>query len=174
MGRHAGLGAQGCETGGPVRVRVDQPADGPDEGNTGVRRRGLARPAAAAGAEARTFSRLRSRKERDLTAPRTPTGTRGAAIDPRRMHRIDERAIVAAIARQHDAPAALDGQVGNDSDTAHAWKTSAQPCRDLSGFDTGTRARRRPGSCAATASFSREAGLRSLRSYIQGSSAEGP
>src|SRR5438093_13301289 len=138
MGRHAGLGAQGCETRGPVRVRVDQPADGTDEGNTGVWRRGLARPAAAAGAEARTFSRLRSRKERDLTAPRTPTGTRGAAIDPRRMHRIDERAIVAAIARQHDAPAALDGQVGNHSGTAHETQLSAGPREHLSGFDRQT------------------------------------
>jgi len=120
MGRRAGLGAQGGETGGPIRVRIDQPADVPHERNPGVGGRGLARPAAAARAEARQLGRLWYREEHDLPAPRTAAGTRGAAIDPRRVHRIDERAVVAAIMRQHDAPATLGGQIGSGSGTAHA------------------------------------------------------
>src|SRR5207249_3742592 len=138
MGRDAGLGAQGGETCGPVRVRVDQQADGTYQRHPGVRCRGLTRPAAEARSEARQLGRLWYREERDLAAPRTPAGTRGAAIDPRRVHRIDERAVVAAIARQHDTPATLGRQVGNDSGTAHAGELSAWACDDLSGFDLQT------------------------------------
>ncbi len=133
MGRYAGSSAQDGETRRPVRVRVDQPADGLHQRNPGDRRGGLARPAAAARAEARQLRRLRSRKERDVCAARSPAGTRGAAVDPRRLHRIDERAVVAAITRQHDAPATVGRQIGNGSGTAHAGKLSALPCRDLSG-----------------------------------------
>src|SRR5882762_5500230 len=152
MGRDARLAAQRGETRGPVRVRVDQPAYGTHQRHPGVRRRRLARPAAATGAEARQLRRLRHGEEGDLRAPGPPAGTRGAAIDARRLHRVDERAVVAAIALQHDAPATLGRQVGNDSGTAHAGELSALPCRDLSGSCDET--------CATT--------------YIQGSSAEGP
>src|SRR3989442_12969738 len=101
-------------------MRVDQLADSTDERQPEVRGRGRGRPAAAAGTEARLLGRLRYREERDLSAPRPPAGTRRTAIDPRRLHRIDERAVIAAIARQHDAPATLGRQVGSDSGMAHA------------------------------------------------------
>src|SRR5881296_3117994 len=155
-------------------MRVDQPAHSTDERDSGVRRRGLGRPAAATGTEARLLGRLRYREERDLSAPRPPAGTRGTAIDPRRLHRIDERAVIAAIARQHDAPATLGRQVGSDSGTAHAGELSALPYRHLSGSDCRISSRSRPGPRVATASFCREAGPRPATGYIQGSSADGP
>src|SRR5690348_8905035 len=99
---------------------VDQPAHGADQRDSGVRGRGLARPAPATGTEARPLGLLRYREERDLPAPRAPAGTRGTTIDSRRLHRVHERAVIAAIARQHDAPATLGRQIGNHSGTAHA------------------------------------------------------
>src|SRR5439155_9458323 len=181
------------ETRRPVRVRVDQPADGTHQRNAGDRRGGLARPAAAARAEACQLRRLRSRKERDVGAARTPAGTRGAAVDPRRLHRIDERAVVAPITRQHDAPAALHGQVGNDSGMAHGTQLSAGPHDRLSGFerqtsppdplpadaergDEGTQSYRTPspGGRGGQGVRTSEPGPRSPLSYIQGSSADGP
>jgi len=133
MGRDARLAAQRGETRGrsgcaSISRHTVRTSGTPGSG-------AAARPAAAAtGAEARQLRRLRHREEGDLRAPRPPAGTRGPAIDARRLHRVDERAVVAAIALQHDAPAALGRQVGNNSGTAHAGELSALPCRDLSDF----------------------------------------
>src|SRR2546422_3808954 len=167
-------------------------SDGTHQRNPGDRCRGLARPAAAAGPEPRQLRRLRSRKERDVCAARTPAGTRGAAIDPRRLHGVDERTVVAPIARQHDAPAALHGQVGNDSGMAHETALSAGARDHLSGFDLQTSppdplsayAERGnegivtvpplPGGRGGQEVRTNAAGPRPPLTYIQGSSADGP
>src|SRR5439155_4606250 len=141
------------------------------------------RPAAEARSEARQLGRLWYREERDLAAPRTPAGTRGAAIDPRRVHRIDECAVVPAITRQHDAPATLGRQVGNDSGTAHARKLARGPATIYPVLTVKPHAQTKGQSYRSPSPGGRggqgvwtERGSGGLQAtgYAQGSSADGP
>ena len=68
--------------------------------------------------------RVGVQEEFDLLATGLFARAGGPAIDPGGTDPVDERVVVTAVARQHDAPAALGGWVGNDSGTAHAIKVA--------------------------------------------------
>ncbi len=127
--RRAHAAGEPREGRGLVRMRVDQAADLAHQREPGIGFARVARPAAAAGAEARELRRLWGGKKRHLLASRAPTRARRAAVDPGRVHGVHERAVVAAVAREHDAPeiggrGKRDGgrvRAGHVVETSAAW-----------------------------------------------------
>src|SRR3989449_7247443 len=60
-------------------------------------------------------SRFRDREEADQLTARAATGAGRPAVDAGRAYRVDEGAVEAAVARQHDVPAAGGGGGGKNS-----------------------------------------------------------
>src|SRR2546422_4018785 len=74
-------------------------------------------------------SRFRDREEADQLTARAATGAGRPAVDAGRAYRVDEGAVEAAVARQHDVPAAGGGGGGKDrrAGGARGKKALARP-----------------------------------------------
>ncbi len=120
MRRGAATRGQRRQGRGCIGVCVDEPARVPHQGHARIGDAGLSRAAAPARAESGTLGGVCPGEELDLTAARFPARAGGKAVDPGRAHAVHECAVVAAIARQHDPPAACGTQGRNGSGTAHA------------------------------------------------------
>src|SRR5439155_19081459 len=110
-----------------VGTRVDEPACLAYQPDTGIGAPRRARPAAPAGAKAGALGGLGDREEGDLLASRPLARARRPAVDPGRAHRVHERAIEPAVAREHDVPAAPAAEVGNNGGMAHPRQPSLPP-----------------------------------------------
>src|SRR5439155_20657783 len=100
------------------------------------------RAAAAAGPEAGLFGRFRNREEGHQLTPRAATGAGRPAVDARRAYRVDERAVEAAVARQHDVPE-VGGRGMRDGGrvrAGHVVEPSTAPIMRLSAFGRQTQA----------------------------------
>src|SRR3989441_8947959 len=127
VGRRADAPAERREPGWRVARRVELPADLAHQPDLRVGGRRLTGPAAPARPEAGLLGRFGDRKERHLCPAGSPAGARGPAIDPGGPGRIDERAVVAAVVRPHDTPAARRGEPPSDNRREPASRIIARP-----------------------------------------------
>src|SRR2546422_4136797 len=79
-------------------------------------------------------SRFRDREEADQLTARAATGAGRPAVDAGRAYRVDEGAVEAAVARQHDVPAAGGGGGGKKRGPGAAAETRAVPGPRVSPF----------------------------------------